>query len=274
MTKKVVSVQDISCYGQCSQTVALPVLSCMGIETVILPSSVLSTHTSCFEGFTVHDLTLEMPLIVEHWKKEKISFDAIYTGYISDSRQFETIRKLREMLNPEGLFIVDPAMADQGELYPALSNDIIDGMKSIVRLADVVIPNITEASLLTGTSYSENYSKEEIESLLFKISEMGPRYCVITGVSFEPGKIGAACLDKSSGEITYYFADYVDRIFYGTGDLFSSVVVGSLVNGKSVYDALRLASEFVTASIKATVGDESHFYGVHFEKCLPMLIES
>lgn len=274
MTPKVVSVQDISCLGQCSITVALPILSAMGIETVILPSSILSTHTGCFDGFTVHDLTDEMPKIVEHWKKEKIVFDAIYTGYIGDSRQFDTILRLKELMKENGLFVVDPAMGDHGKLYPALTEDIVEGMRKIVRCADVVIPNITEAAFLTGTEYRENFSRKEIEELLRALSDMGPRYSVITGVSFEPGKIGAGCYDSETDEFTYYFADYIDKIYHGTGDIFSSVVVGNLVNGKSVYDSLKLASEFVTAAIKATLDDEGHFYGVHFESVMSMLIQN
>lgn len=274
MTKKVVSVQDISCYGQCSLTVALPILSAMGIETVILPSSVLSTHTGCFDGFTVHDLTDEMPKIVNHWQKERISFDGIYTGYIGDSRQFETILSLRNQLNDGGLFIVDPAMGDHGRLYPALTEDIVEGMKTIVSKADVVLPNITEASFLTGYEYSENYSKEQIEELLQKLSGMGPRYSVITGVTFEEGKIGASCYDKETGEYTYYFSDFVDKVHHGTGDIFASVFVGGMVNGMSVYDSLRTASDFVVASIKATIGDDSHYYGVHFESVIPTLFDN
>lgn len=273
MTKRVVSVQDISCLGQCSQTVALPILSVLGIETVVLPSAVLSTHTGCFEGFTVHDLTEEMPKIIAHWKKENITFDAIYTGYIGDVRQFDYIIDLKKQLNSGGLVIVDPAMADMGELYPALGLEIVEGMKKLISKADIIIPNITEASILTDTPYKENYSKEEIEELLRKLSDIGPRYSVITGVSFESGKIGAGCLDKSTGEITYYFNDYVDKICYGTGDIFSSVVVGRLVNGSSVYDALKSASDFVASCIRATLDDDAHFYGVHFEGVLGELLK-
>jgi len=274
MTKRVVSVQDISCLGQCSLTVALPVLSVMGIETVVLPSSVLSTHTGCcFDEFTVHDLTDEMPLIVKHWKKENVHFDGMYTGYIGDARQFEVIDSLRTQLNSGALVIVDPAMGDHGKLYPALGEDIVEGMRKLVAKSDVVLPNITEAALLTGTKYKENYSQEEIETLLNKLCSLGPRYAVITGVSFEKGKLGAGCLDKATGEISYYFNDYVDRIFHGTGDVFASSLVGSMINGKNIHEALEKAIKFTDSCIKATVDDEAHFYGVHFESVLSELIE-
>ena len=151
MSKKIVTVQDISCYGQCSITVALPVLSAFGVETAILPSAILSTHTGGFTGFTVHDLTEEMPGIVNHWIREGIKFDAIYTGYIGDTRQFDIINDARKtLLNDRGLLIVDPAMADWGKLYSALDETIVEGMKKIVRTADVILPNLTEAAFLTG----------------------------------------------------------------------------------------------------------------------------
>lgn len=273
MTKRVVSVQDISCFGQCSQTVALPILSAMGIETAILPSSILSTHTGCFKNFTVHDLTEELPKIVNHWIEENITFDAIYTGYIGDIRQFDTIKLLRRQLRPGGLFIVDPAMADLGELYSALDNNIIEGMRDIISYADVVIPNLTEAAFLTGAEYKENYTQEETEELMRRLSLLGPRYSVVTGISTEPGRIGAGCYDKETDSFTYYMAEFVDKVCYGTGDIFSSVIVGSLVNGSDIYSALKLAGDFTASSIRATLNDDNHYYGVNFESVLPELLK-
>ena len=166
---KVLSVQDVSCYGQCSLTVALPILSSYGIETVILPSAILSTHTSGFKDFTCLDLTLEMPKIINHWINEKIQVDAIYTGYIGDCRQFDYILECKnKLLVNDGLFIVDPAMADYGKLYPALSLDIVEGMKRISSIADYIIPNpfgkrvaevvakaVSEAAIKTGVARIE-----------------------------------------------------------------------------------------------------------------------
>ena len=164
---KVLSVQDISCYGQCSLTVALPILSSYGIETIILPSAILSTHTSGFKDFTVLDLTDEMPKIINHWINENIKVNAIYTGYIGDVRQFEYILECKnKILEKDGLFIVDPAMADHGKLYPALNENIVDGMKRICSKADYIIPNITEASLLTNNEYKEEYDENYINKLL------------------------------------------------------------------------------------------------------------
>lgn len=266
---KIVSVQDISCYGQCSLTVALPILSAYGVETAILPSGILSTHTGGFTGFTVLDLTDEMPKIVDHWKKENIKYDAVYTGYIGDSRQFDIVRDVCGSLMAEGgKLIVDPAMADHGKLYPALTEDIVDGMRGIVREADMILPNLTEASFLLDIPYKESYTKAEIEEILVKLADMGPEISVLTGVSYEEGKIGAVAYTKSSGEFVEYFTELVPKSYHGTGDVFSSVAIGAYLNGKSLYDSLGEACEFVVKSIKATLDDDTHGYGVKFEKVL------
>ena len=266
---KIVSVQDISCYGQCSLTVALPILSAYGIETAILPSGILSTHTGGFTGFTVLDLTEEMPKITDHWSSEGIAFDAIYTGYIGDSRQFELVKEMKKnLLKDGGKLIVDPAMADHGKLYPALTPDIVEGMKTIVSDADMILPNLTEASFLLGEEFKGSYTKAEIEEMLTKLAAMGPETSVLTGVSYEEGMIGAVAYTKSTGEFVEYFTELVPKSYHGTGDIFSSVVIGAYMNGNSLSDSLKEACEFVVKSIKATLDDDTHNYGVKFEKVL------
>lgn len=266
--KKIVSIQDISCYGQCSLTVALPILSAFGIETAILPSAILSTHTGGFTGFTVHDLTEEMPAIVSHWEKENIHFDAIYTGYIGDARQFDTIRSAKRLLTNGGLLIADPAMADNGKLYPALTPDIVDGMRGLVREADLILPNLTEAAFLLDEAYKETYSKEEVLDILKKLAALGPEDVILTGISYEEGKIGAVAYNKTSGKIVEYFTKKIERNYHGTGDVFSSVAIAELLNGKEMPEVLKSACEFVVKAIKKTLPDESHGYGVKFESVL------
>lgn len=266
---KIVSVQDISCYGQCSLTVALPILSAYGIETAILPSGILSTHTAGFTNFTVLDLTDEMPKITDHWNSEGIAFDAIYTGYIGDSRQFELVKGMKKnLLKDGGKLIVDPAMADYGKLYPALTPDIVEGMKTIVREADMILPNLTEASFLLGEEYKESYTKTEIEEMLKKLAAMGPEISILTGVSYEEGRIGAVAYTKSTGEFVEYFTELVPKSYHGTGDIFTSVAIGAYMNSNSLLDSLKEACEFVVKSIKATMDDDTHNYGVKFEKVL------
>ena len=265
---RIVSVQDISCLGQCSLTAALPVLSAYGIETAILPSGILSTHTGGFTGFTVLDLTEEMNRIVDHWKQEKLTFDAIYTGYIGDARQFDTVRGLRELLNAGGKLIVDPAMADNGKLYGALNEEIVVGMRGIVREADIILPNLTEAAFLLDEPYQEAYSHEEILSMLHRLADMGPETVILTGVSDGPDRIGAAAYRRSTDTVTEYYAERQSQSYHGTGDLFSAIAIAGLLKGRPISEVLEQSCEFIVRCIRATVDDPSHFYGVKFEEVL------
>jgi len=266
MSKKVLTIQDISCYGSCSITVALPILSIYGIETVILPSSILSTHTGGFHNVVIHDLTNEMPKIIDHWISEGISFDAIYTGYVGDNRQFDYILKCKEkLLKPNGLLIVDPAMADHGKLYSALDESIIDGMKRIVSVADYIIPNITEAALLTNNEYREEYDDKYIVKLLNDLYNLGAKKIIISGIK-NKASIGAAIYDGK--KVEKILAEKQNKSYHGTGDIFSSVIVGNILNNQSLSDAIKDASDFVIKSIKATDNDINHTYGVKFEEVL------
>ncbi len=267
MNNKILSVQDISCYGQCSLTVALPILSAFGYETAILPSAILSTHTGGFKNFTVRDLTEDLDGIVAHWQSENITFGCIYTGYIGDCRQFETILRAKEnLLDKSGMFVVDPAMADNGKLYVALNNDIVDGMRNIVKVADVVLPNITEACLLTGTEYRENYDEEYISALLNGLVRLGAKMPVITGVEYGDNRIGAVGLEN--GKLTRAFGEKQPISYHGTGDIFSSVAVAGLMNADPLEKVLQRGVDFVIDCIKCTDGDPTHRYGVKFEQVL------
>lgn len=266
---KIVSVQDISCYGQCSITVALPILSAYGIETAILPSAILSNHTAdCFNGFTVLDLTEEMPKIVDRWRQENIRFDAIYTGYIGDARQFDFIRDMKDLLNEGSLVIVDPAMADNGKLYSALGPDIVAGMRRLVAAADIIMPNLTEAALLLDIPYNETPDRLEVIDMATRLADMGPETVILTGVSFEENNIGAVAYSRSKDKIVEYFTERIPKNYHGTGDVFSSVLVAKLVSGQPVYECLKAACDFVVEAIKETIPDSEHVYGVKFEHVL------
>ena len=265
--KKVLTIQDISCYGSCSTTVALPVLSAFGIETAILPSAILSTHTLGFKNFTVLDLTDEMPKIINHWIEEGIKFDAIYTGYIGDIRQFDYILECKErLLNDNGLFIVDPAMADNGKLYPALNQDIVEGMKKIVSVADYIIPNITEACFLTNTEYKEEQDDMFINELLAELYRMGAKHVILTGVMDDPYSIGATSYDGM--QKTTVIKEKVEQSYHGTGDIFSSIVVANILNGVDIKTNLDIATDFIIDSIYNTMDDPYHSYGVKYEPIL------
>lgn len=273
--KRILTIQDISCVGQCSLTVALPIISAMGIETAILPSAVLSTHTGGFTGYTFRDLTEDLPPIAQHWKKENITFDGIYTGYIGSTKQIEYIKNIIDMFENENrVVVVDPAMADHGKLYYGFDDAFVGEMKTLIEKADYIVPNITEACFLTDTPYFEQYTKEDIEKLLVKLSALGPNNVVLTGISFDEGLLGAAMYNKETNTFSYYFNERVPLLFHGTGDIFASSFFGAVVNGLDMFEASKVAVDFTLEAIKHTIDDSSiHWYGVHFEKALPYLIE-
>lgn len=271
--KRILTIQDISCVGQCSLTVALPILSACGLETAILPSAVLSTHSVGFRDFTFRDLTEDIPAIEHHWQQEGIRFQAVYTGYLGSARQIEMVQDIcRNLLVPGGKKIVDPAMADRGELYPVFDMDFVQEMKKLVGEGDIVLPNITEASLLTDTEYREEYDEEYICGLVAGIHRLGAGTVVLTGVSYDAHSTGV--LVSEQGKQTYYRHELLDRGCHGTGDVYASSFVGAYMHGKTVPEAARIAADYTLACIKNTLDDSDHWYGVKFEPLLGELIEA
>lgn len=271
--KKVLTIQDISCVGQCSMTVALPILSACGVETCVLPSAVLSTHTSGFTGFTVRDLTEDMPGIMNHWLKEGIRFDAIYTGYLGSTLQIGYVADIFEKTAAEGcVTIVDPAMADNGKLYPAFDGEYVEAMKGLCAKADFVVPNITEACFLTGIEYRTAYDRAYIDLLLEQLTAIGCKNVILTGVSYAPGRTGIVVYEK--GEYAYYEHEFLSNSCHGTGDIYASAFVGALVRGKSAYDAAAIAGNYTLSCIRYTATLDNHWYGAAFEPCLGGLIDA
>lgn len=271
MDKRLLTIQDVSCVGQCSLTVALPVISACGIETAVLPSSVLSNHTA-FDSWTFNDLTNDMENILNMWKKHNITFSAFYTGYVSEA-QIPIIQKIiKETARKDSLIIVDPVMADNGKMYAGFSADFPSKMAKLCNGADVILPNITEASFLLNTEYkAEGYTKEYIESLCFDLIKLGAKNVILTGVSFQNDKLGAAICNGKTVE--YYFTEKLPVQMHGTGDVFASSFAGALCNGKSLLDSAKIAANYVVESIKATLDDKDHWYGVKFEKAIPYLVK-
>ncbi|MBE7081097.1 MAG: pyridoxamine kinase [Clostridiales bacterium] len=270
--KRILSIQDVSCVGQCSMTVALPILSACGIETAILPSAVLSTHTAGFTGFTVRDLAGDMPAINEHWVKEGIKFDAIYTGYLGSKQQVDYVLNIcKTTLNERGLFIVDPAMADNGKLYYGFDMEYVNENKKLVKACDYLLPNITEACFLTGIEYKEVYDREYIDNLVLALRNLGAKNIVLTGVSFREGKTGIMVYENDN--YNYYEHEKREKSCHGTGDIYSSAFVGALLNGKSAIQSAKIAGDYVVKCIKATEGDSDHWYGAKFEPVLGELIK-
>ena len=266
--RKILTVQDISCVGQCSLTVALPILSAAGMETCILPSAVLSTHTAGFTGFTVRDLTEDLPGIAAHWKRENIRFDAVYTGYLGSTEQIADVKDIFSSLLAEGgVRIVDPAMADNGKLYPAFDAAYVEAMKGLAFSADIILPNITEACFLTGTAYRESYDEAWIAALLAKLRAAGARTIVLTGVGYAPDRTGVVVAEESGTR--YYEHRKIAKGCHGTGDVYASAFVGALMNGRDAYESAVLAADYTVRCIELTQGDPEHWYGVKFELALP-----
>lgn len=273
--KRVMSIQDISCVGKCSLTVALPIISAMGLECSIVPTAVLSTHTQ-FSDFTFRDLTDDMEPIKEHWKKEGFKFDAIYTGYLGSKRQIDIVADYFDAFRrDDNVIIMDPAMADNGQLYAGFDEVFAKEMSKLCGKADIILPNISEASLMLGVKYpGEDASIDEVKDLLLKLAKFGPKHAVITGVELEDGKFGFMGYDTEKKEFYSYGNEKVDMKSHGTGDVFASTFTGALMNDKSVYEALKIAADFTRAAILNTYNDpDSVDYGVNFENEIPFLVD-
>ncbi|MBR2812421.1 MAG: pyridoxamine kinase [Solobacterium sp.] len=269
--KRIATMQDISCIGKCSLTVALPVISAMGIEAAVLPTAVLSTHTM-FSGFTFHDLTDQIRPIMAHWQKEGFAFDGIYTGYLGSLEQIAIARSLFETFGKDGLILVDPCMADNGKLYTGFTPAFAKEMAKLCGHADIICPNLSEASFLLDIPYEEKPSRERVEEILKMLTGLGTRTAVLTGISYEEGKLGAVAYDRETDTYTSYFSNEEKARFHGTGDLWASAFFASLIQEKTVYEALQTACEFVRESVRLTLAEENHVdYGVNFEQALHLL---
>ncbi len=270
--KRILTVQDISCMGQCSLTVALPVISACGVECAVLPSAVLSTHTYGFQGYTFRDLTEDMPGIKEHFVKEGIKFDAIYTGYLGSAKQIDYVLDFFAHTGAEGCVkIVDPAMADHGNLYPGFDMEFVKAMRNLCGKADYVLPNLTEACFLTDTEYKTEYDRAYIAGIIEKLLALGAKNVIFTGVSYREGMTGIVVFEN--GEYAYYEHPFLPGSCHGTGDIYASAFTGALVRGKTAFDAARIAANYTMECIKATAGDKDHWYGAKFEPVLGRLIE-
>ena len=274
--KRIITLQDISCAGKCSITAALPVLSCLEVETCVLPTALLSAHTA-FRHFISYDLSEHIHEISDSFHENGLEFDAIYTGYLGSDEQIDAILSFIDShIRPGMLTVVDPAMADNGMLYAGLPQDFASSMMRLIERADVIIPNITEAMMLTGKRFeaeiSAEVSAETLKEMFHILSGAGPKTVIITGVHTAPGIIGACCYDRDSDEIFSVTDRKHEGDFPGTGDLFASVVCGCLVQGLDIKTSVENAVHFVSSCIEATLQDtERRWYGLSFEKCLGML---
>ena len=271
--KRLVTIQDISCVGKCSLTVALPIISCMGIETAVIPTAVLSTHTM-FKNFTYRDLTNDLPLIKKHWKEEKIKFDGIYTGYLGSIEQIDMLKEFFKEFKKEDNFIfIDPVMGDNGKLYTGFNQEFADQMAILCNQADVIVPNLTEASYMLKKQYKENYSEDEIKQILIELSDLGPKQVILTGISFNNNELGVMTYNKETKEYFSYFREKINVKYHGTGDIFASTCVGAILNGNSIEESTKIAVDYVWETIKDTFNEKKeNAYGVNFETKIPYLL--
>ena len=276
MQKKALAIHDISCVGRCSLTVVLPVLSCAGIETSVLPTALLSTHTGEFEGFTYRDLSHDMQGQLAHWQRLNLRFDALYSGFLGSFKQIALIERL--FLNyktPETLIMVDPAMADHGRLYKTYTDEMAQGTKRLCAMADIIVPNLTEAAILLDEPYRGNYSQEEIEGMLRRLSALGPAQVVLTGVALKENHLGCAAYDSATDAISYAFSPLMPGTFYGTGDVFAAALLAALLTGKPLERAAEIANQFVHDAIGFTFENKTPLrFGVAFEQALPAFIQA
>lgn len=269
--KRLLTIQDISCVGQCSATVALPLVSACGIECAVLPSAVLSNHTGGFSAWTFCDLTAEMPKIEKEWIRQGLKFDAFYTGYVCEPQIAPILSIMSSCAAPGALRFVDPVMADNGRLYAGFGPDFPSKMAALCRGADWILPNLTEAAFLLGREpVLDGYDEKFVEDTVSHLHDLGAKGVALTGISFDPELLGTAVSDGNS--LKYDFNKRLSRVSHGTGDVFASVFAGAVLRGASGLGAAALAADVVCASIEATA--PSHWYGVSFERAIPFLAAS
>ncbi len=272
--KSIAAIHDISGFGRCSLTVALPILSAVGIKTSVIPTAVLSTHTGGFKGNTFHDLTQDIEPIAKHWKTEGLSFDAIYTGYLCSPAQVNSvISAIEHIRSKKTLVVVDTVMGDNGKLYSGFERSFPSYMLRLCQKAHIITPNLTEACMLSGVPYMESgYNKEYIEEILKKLYDLTQAKIVLTGISFEDKKIGAVIFED--GEISYVFTDKQPKSYHSTGDIFASVLTGAILNGRSLKSSAQIAVNYVSLCIKQTIKDKTDArFGVNFETQIPYLLK-
>ena len=276
MQKQVLAIHDLSCVGRCSLTVALPVLSACGIHTSALPTALLSTHTGEFTGYTCLDLTEEMRAIGDHFATLPLRFDGLYTGFLGSFAQIELVGEvLTRYRRADGLTLVDPVMADHGRLYATYTREMAEGMGELCRLADVIVPNLTEACILLDRPYDPNPDEGSVRDLLEALANRyGCGQVIVTGVS-RGDQLGACGFCAADGSFSYAGAQQLPQVFYGTGDVFASALMGAMLCGKTTAEAAKVAVDFTHLAMLHTLDNGLPLrYGVAFEQAIPWLVSS
>ena len=273
MQKRIAAIHDLSCFGKCSLTVALPIVSCMGVECAVMPTAVLSGHFAALPEVGVLDLTDRMGVIADQWKKGGVEFDGIFSGYLGSAAQVEQVQRFVTMFRgAHTVFVADPAMADRGKLYRGFGMDHVRAMTRLCAGADVTLPNVTEACLMLGRDYREIHDRVFAEELVRGLLDLGAKAVVLTGVCLEADKVGIACC--SGGAVTFFDRPKVPGHYNGTGDMFASVFTASLVRGGGFLESAEKAMNFTSRVIAETAKNPDHRpYGVDLEQHLHLLLE-
>jgi len=275
MQKRAIAIHDISCVGRCSLTVALPILSAAGVNTSIVPTALLSTHTGEFTGYTHLDLSDQLLPIAKHIATLGLHFDALYSGYLASPAQVELVLQMIGLLcdSQTHVFVV-PAFADHGKLYSLMDPTMPSRMRALCARAHTIVPNLTEAAFILGEPYlASGYQEAYVLDLARKLSQIGPESIVITDISLDPAQTGIAVYHRLSDDFRLLFRPKFEGVFHGTGDVFASFLLSLLLSGKPLMEAASLALDFIHASIGYTLeGGEPLRYGVQFEYVLPRLM--
>jgi len=254
--QRVAAIHDLSGFGKASLTVVIPILSTMGIQVCPLPTAILSTHSK-FKGFFIKDLTTEMEEIIRHWKALELQFDAIYSGFLGSPAQIEVVKRfIHDFRNEDTLVVIDPVLGDDGRVYSTMTQQMVEGMRTLAELADVITPNLTELALLIGEPYKENLTEQEARQWMQKALQLGPKTIILTSVP-QPGlprRTAVLAYDKSDGRCWKVSCDYIPASFPGTGDAFASIITGSLLQGDSLPIAIDRAVQFISYAVRATFG--------------------
>lgn len=271
---RIAAVHDISCFGRCSLSVIMPILSCMGIQVCPLPTAVLSTHLGGFGSPAFCDFTDHMPAFFQHWKREKVAFDCIYSGFLASEKQIDVVCGFIDAFSQNNpLVLVDPVMGDEGKLYSTYTPQMQEQMKKLIRKANIITPNYTEACFLLGEPYHEQgFDFDRIKEWLIRLADFGPATVVMTGVPLAKDKIFNIGYERSTGSFWEVSADMIPARYPGTGDIFASVLVGELLKGQSLLAAMRQAADFAALAIKITFEAATPTReGVLLESVLPWL---
>ena len=276
LIKRVAAVHDMSCIGRCSLAVIIPILSCMGIQVCPLPTAVLSTHLGGFTDVAFCDFTDHMPDFFAHWKKESLTFDCIYSGFLASEHQIDVVSGfIDEFSDNSPLVVVDPVMGDDGKLYSVYTSQMQEQMRMLIQKADIITPNYTEAGFLLGNSYQDTVVEEEsIKNWLVQLAAFGPSIVIITGIPLTNKRIMNLGYDKDKGCFWQVVNEVIPARYPGTGDIFASVLIGALLQNSSLPVAMKRSADFVAAGLKATfeAGTPTR-EGLLLEKVLPKLFE-